>query len=597
MKPELDPVSLRELLPTWRARLVLVLLLGSFLLLVGRSLYLQSVNEDFLQKKGAERYSRALEIPASRGRVVDRNGEVLAQSAPVKSIWMVVRPDDKEKGKSKEEDLVMTPAQSRQLAGLLGISTVELEEKRSQLGLGAKGKKAVLLKRQVAPEVADQIAAMNLKIIEQRKGYRRYYPLGETTAHLLGFTDVDDKGVEGIEFAFEGELTGQSGSRRVVIDRRRQVVEEEEYIKAPLEGGDVTLAMDSKVQHQAFSALRDAMAEHKAKAGGIVVLDVRTGEVLALVNMPTYNPNKSQGKVGAQTRNRALTDTFEPGSTMKPFTAAMALESGRYRPESNIQTAPGRMTIGSATISDAHPHGMLTLAEVIQKSSNVGAAKIALEYEPEVMWRMFDNLGFGQPLKLGLAGEAAGRLRPFRKWKPIEQATMSYGHGISVNLLQLAQAYLPLARDGDSIPLALRRREPGAQLESRRIFTPQTARSVRHMLELAVQPGGTAPKAQIPGYRVAGKTGTSHKLEDGVYTNKYVSSFVGMAPASDPRLIVAVMVDEPSNGKHYGGEVAAPVFAQVMVGALRTLGVAPDAATDVRTDRAKLAAPAVPESM
>ncbi|MDP2135503.1 MAG: penicillin-binding protein 2, partial [Sulfuritalea sp.] len=322
--------------------------------------------------------------------------------------------------------------------------------------------------------------------------------------------------------------------------------------------------------------LKQALEEHRAKAGGVVVLDALSGEVLALVNLPTYNPNNRMKLVGAQLRNRALTDTFEPGSTLKPFTAALALEQGKVRVDTPIQTAPGKMTIGSATISDSHAHGVLTVAQVIQKSSNIGSAKLALSMKPEEMWAMFNSLGFGAPLKLGFPGEVGGRLRPAKTWRPIEQATMAYGHGISVTLIQLARAYQAFARDGDLVPISLTRLD-APPLHGTQVFSPQTAREVRNMLEMAVQTGGTAPKAQIPGYRVAGKTGTAHKLEAGVYANRYVGSFVGFAPVSGPRLIVAVMIDEPTNGKYYGGDVAAPVFARIMAGGMRTLGVAPDA--------------------
>jgi cell division protein FtsI (penicillin-binding protein 3) len=352
-------------------------------------------------------------------------------------------------------------------------------------------------------------------------------------------------------------------------------VEDVESIRAPEDGRDVALSIDNKLQYLAHAALKQAMVEHRAKAGGVVVLDVLTGEILALSNTPGYNPNNRVRLAGAQLRNRAMTDTFEPGSTLKPFTIATALDKGRFRSDTVVDTRPGRLTIGNATISDAHAHGLLTVAQVIQKSSNVGAAKIAATLSSQDMWRTFDTAGFGSPPRLGFPGEAGGRLRPYRTWRPIEQATMSYGHGISVSLIQLARAYTVFARDGDLLPLSLRRLN--AAPETRRVFSERTAAEVRAMLELAVQPGGTAPKAQIPGYRVAGKTGTSHKLEGGVYANRYVSSFVGFAPVSEPRLIVAVMIDEPSAGKHYGGEVAAPVFAQVMAGALRAMGIKPDA--------------------
>jgi len=549
---------LSQLLPAWRARFVAALILLAFGALAARSVYLQVVKNDFLQQKGESRYSRVIELSATRGRIVDRSGDVLAVSTPVKSVWAI------------PEDARLTPAQARELASLAEMDLSELNRRL------ATEKDFVFIKRQIPPDTAEKIAALNLPGIHQQREYRRYYPAGDVTAHMLGFTGVEDKGQEGIELAFEAQLAGKSGSRRVIKDRLGRIVEDVESIRSPQEGKDLALALDGKIQYLAFTHLKQALAEHKAKAGSIVVLDARNGEVLALANLPAYNPNNRVKLTGAQLRNRALTDVFEPGSTMKPFTAALALEKGRFRFDSQIQTAPGRLTIGNATISDAHPHGLLTVAQVVQKSSNVGTVKIASGFAPEEMWQMFDALGFGQPLRLGFPGEVGGRLRPYKTWRPIEQATMSYGHGISVTLMQLARAYLVFARDGDLIPLSLTRLE-SPPLAGKSIFSAQTAREVRAMLEMAAQPGGTAPKAQIPGYRVAGKTGTAHKLEGGVYADRYVAAFVGFAPVSDPRLVVAVMIDEPSAGKYFGGEVAAPVFAQVMAGSLRSLGVAADA--------------------
>lgn len=557
MKFSSSPVLKDELAP-WRARLVLILLLGSMAALVGRSLYLQAVNNEFLISKGESRYARVLEVPATRGRIMDRNGDVLAISTPVKSVWAI------------PEDAKLQPAQARSLASLLEMDLRELNRRL------ADDKDFVFVKRQISPELAERVMAMKLPGIHLQNEYRRYYPAGDVPAHVLGFTGDNDKGQEGIELAFNNQLAGQPGSRRVIKDRRGNIVEDVENIKTPVEGKDVLLSLDAKIQYLAFSHLKQAISENRAKAGGIVVLDAKTGEILALANLPTYNPNNRSNLVGAQLRNRAFTDTFEPGSTLKPFTAALAIDKGKVRFDTPIQTAPGKLTIGPATISDAHPHGVLTVAQVIQKSSNVGSAKMALSMAPADMWQMFDAIGFGTPLKLGFPGEAGGRLRPAKSWKPIEQATMSYGHGISVTLIQLAHAYMAFARDGDLVPLNLTKMD-GPVTGDKQVFTAQTAREVRAMLELAVLPGGTAPKAQIPGYRVAGKTGTAHKIEGGAYANKYVSSFVGFAPASDPRLIVAVMVDEASAGKYYGGDVAAPVFAKVMAGALRTLGVAQDA--------------------
>ena len=549
---------LSERLPPWRQRLVLVALLGAFAALIGRAIYLQGFKNEFLGDKGRARFERVIDISATRGRITDRHGDVLAVSTPVRSIWAI------------PEDAQLAPAQVRSLAAMLDMDVREINRK-----LGGEGEFAYV-KRQLPPDQADRVSALKLPGIHQKDEYRRYYPAGEVTAHVLGFTGAEDNGQEGIELAFNNQLAGKPGSRRVIKDRRGNVVEDVESIRPPQEGKNLVLALDSKVQYLAYSHLKQALEEHRAKAGGVVVLDARSGEILALANLPTYNPNNRVKLVGAQLRNRALTDSFEPGSTLKPFTAALALEQGKVRFDTPIQTAPGKMTIGTATISDAHVHGVLTVAQVIQKSSNIGAAKLALSMKPEEMWAMFDSIGFGAPLKLGFPGEVGGRLRPAKSWRPIEQATMSYGHGISVTLIQLARAYQVFARDGDLVPISLARID-APPLAGKRVFSAQTAREVRSMLEMAVQPGGTAPRAQVSGYRVAGKTGTAHKLEGGAYANKYVASFVGFAPVSEPRLIVAVMIDEPSNGKHYGGDVAAPVFAQVMAGSLRTLGVAPDA--------------------
>ena len=545
-------------LPTWRSRLMGLLILGSFGMLIGRAFYLQVLNNDFLQEKGESRYRRDIEISASRGKIADRHGDVLAISTPMKSVWAV------------PQVAKLTPEQTVQLASLLEMDARQLAQKLSA------EKTFVFLRRQIPPAVADRIAALKLPGIGQDKEYRRFYPTGEMTAHMVGFTGVDDRGLEGVELAFHGQLLGQPGSRSVIKDRRGQIVEDVGSIKQPQDGKEIRLALDSKIQYLAYSHLKQAISDNNAKAGGVVVLDVRTGEIVALANWPTYNPNNREALSGAQLRNRAMTDTFEPGSTLKPFTIALGLESGKVRPDTIINCAPGRLTIGNATIADAHPHGALSVAQVIQKSSNVGAAKIAAMLPSQKMWEMFDDVGFGQVPHLGFPGEVTGRVRPWKSWKPIEQATMAYGHGISVSLIQLARAYSVFARDGDLVPLSLTRVDSSAATGAT-VFSPKTARDVRVMLEMAVQSGGTAPKAQIPGYRVAGKTGTAHKLQGGRYANKYVSSFVGFAPVSDPRLIVAVMIDEPSAGKHYGGEVAAPVFAAVMSSSLRTLGVAPDA--------------------
>ena len=543
----------------WRSRTVGLMLMGAFAALVGRGFYLQVINNDFLQEKGESRYRRDIEVSASRGKVVDRNGDLLAVSTPMKSIWAI--PGDAR---------TMSSGQKQQLAALLDMSVRELD------GKIAPEKTFVFVKRQVPPETADRIAALKLPGVHQEKEYRRYYPTGDMTAHIVGFTGVDDKGLEGVELAYQPSLLGRAGSRSVIRDRRGNIIEDVGALKPPQDGKDVRLALDSKIQYLAYSQLRAAVENNKAKAGGAIVIDARTGEILALVNLPTYNPNNRENLSGAQLRNRALTDTFEPGSVMKPFTAALALERGKVRFDTVINCAPGKLTIGTATISDAHPHGALTVAQVIQKSSNVGTAKIALGFPPKEMWEMFDSVGFGQAPNLGFPGEVNGRLRPWKNWRPIEQATMSYGHGIAVSLVQLARAYTVFARDGEMVPLSLVRVDE-ATVHGTRVFSPETVREIRTMLEMAVQPEGTAPKARVPGYRVGGKTGTAYKVEGGVYARKYVASFVGLAPISDPRLVVAVMIDEPTGGAHYGGDVAGPAFSQIMGGALRTLGVPPDA--------------------
>ena len=546
-------------LPVWRARFVLFALVAAFGVLACRAVYLQAVNTDFLQMKGESRFSRVLEVPATRGRILDRNGEAVAISTPVKSIWAI------------PEDVQASPAQVKSLATLLNVDPAELQKKFSDTT-----RDFVYLKRQIPPEQAERIAELGLPGIYSQREYRRYYPGGDGMAHVIGFTGVGDEGQEGIELAFQSSLAGKAGSRRVIKDRRGSIVEDLESIRAAQDGKDLTLSVDGKIQNIAFGALKSAVEFHKAKAGAIVVLDVRSGEVLALANMPSYNPNNRGKLTGAQLRNRVMTDIFEPGSTLKPFTVALAVDEGRVRPDTMIQTAPGKLTIANHTISDAHASGLLSVAQVIQKSSNVGAAKIALGLPKEDMWDLFKRVGFGAQPALGFPGEAQGKVRDWKTWRPIEQATMSYGHGISVSLIQLARAYSIFARDGELAPLTLVRSD--MPVAGRRVISAETARAVREMLEMAVQPGGTAPRARVMGYRVAGKTGTAHKLENGGYAaHKYISSFVGFAPVSDPRLVIAVMIDEPSNGQYYGGAVSAPVFSQVMQGALRSLGVPPDA--------------------
>ena len=558
MKARASP-ALALKFPPWRSRLLLIGLVMWFVALALRALYLQGLHHDFLQAKGESRYSRVIALSATRGMIVDRNNEPLAISTPVESVA------------ASPADMEISTEETVKLARLLAMDTAELKRR-----LADSKREFVYLKRQLPPEQAAKIVELNIPGVFLQREFRRYYPPGEVMSHLIGFTDVDDKGQEALELAFDSTLTGKAGSRRVIKDRRGHIIEDIESIRKPQDGAKLTLSIDARIQYLAYRELKNAVAEQRAKAGGIVVLDARTGEVLAMANLPSYNPN-NRGKFDpVRTRNRAVTDLFEPGSTLKPFTAAVALEAGKVKPETIIQTAPGYLAVGNRTIHDAHPQGALTVSQVIQKSSNVGAAKMALALPAEAMWTLFNSVGFGTVPDSGFPGEVSGKLRAHASWRPIEQATMSYGHGISVSLLQLARAYTIFAGDGELVPLTLVKRDTPA--ETARVIAPQTARAVRAMLELAVQPGGTAPRAQVVGYRVAGKTGTAHKLEGRNYaSNKYISSFIGFAPASNPRLIVAVMIDEPSAGQHYGGAVAAPVFSQVMSGALRLLAVPPDA--------------------
>jgi cell division protein FtsI (penicillin-binding protein 3) len=547
-------------LPRLRAPLVFGVMGLVFAGLLGRALYLQSVDNDFLQEKGAARFSREIELPAHRGRVVDRSGDVLAVSTPVKSLWTF--PDK----------FHASPAELAALARVLETTPAKLTAR-----VAANEDYAVLAK-QIPPEQAARAMALKIKGLNEQNEYRRYYPGGEVAAQIVGFTGDRDAGQEGIELAQQAWLAGRPGSRRVIINRRGDAVEDVAAIRAPQAGRDLALSIDSRLQYVAFRELKSAVDKFGAKAGGVVVIDTRTGEILALANLPTYNPNARNKVARERMRNRALTDVFEPGSTMKPFTIATALETGKLRPDSVIHTEAGALTIGPHTIHDAHPAGPLTVEQVIQKSSNVGAAKIALSMPAETMWHALSDAGFGTPPRTGFPGEVAGRLRPAKTWKPIEQATMSYGHGLSVNLVQLARAYTIFATEGELKPVTLFKTD--GPVAGRPVVSPQTARAVRRMLEMAAQPGGTAPKAQVPGYRVAGKTGTARKLEGRVYTTKYVASFVGFAPASNPRLVVAVMLDEPSGGAYYGGDVAGPVFSSVTGTALRMLGVPTDAPVD-----------------
>ncbi|MES2502597.1 MAG: penicillin-binding protein 2 [Pseudomonadota bacterium] len=545
-------------LPAWRRRLLLIGILLGFAGLFARGIYLQSLHKEFLQQKGDARYSRTLTLQAHRGKITDRNGELLAISSPVESVW------------ASPPDVKINKTQKQALGKLLGIKNKDVDKKFANLQ-----REFVYLKRRVSPNLAAQVMSLNIPGVFLQREYKRFYPAGDVTAHVVGFTDINDVGQEGFELAQNSHLSGKAGSRKVIKDRQGRIVEDLEDVKVPQDGKDLVLSIDRRIQYLAFRELSKAVEHHKAKAGAAVVLDAKTGEVLAMVNLPTYNPNNPVNIVG-KTRNRVITDVFEPGSTLKPMTAAAAMEFGDFKPDTKIQTAPGYMTIGTATIHDAHPHGVLTVSEVIQKSSNVGSAKMALSLKREEMWSTFNQFGFGSRANIGFPGEASGRLRPYKSWRPIEQATMSYGHGISLTLLQLARAYTVFANEGELKNISLLKLNESTV--GHQVFSARVANDMKAMLELAVLPGGTALRAQVAGYRVGGKTGTAHKLgKAGYEKDKYVGSFVGMAPASNPRLIMAVMIDEPTNGEYYGGTVAAPVFSAVMADALRMLAVPQDA--------------------
>lgn len=588
--------------PPWRVKFLIGAIGLGFAVLIGRAAWIQIIHNDFYLQQGASRYERRIALPANRGRILDRNGELLASSVPAPSLWAIPK------------DMSASPEDLRKLGKLIDMSPADLKKR-----LGSS-QNFVWLRRQVPDEVAQKVAALKIKGVYELRESRRQYPEGEAAAHIIGFTNIEDKGQEGIELAYQSQLAGRDGARHVIKDRLGRVVEAVGDLVPAEDGQPVQLSIDAKIQFYAYQRIRDAVVQHKAKAGSVVVLDALTGEILALANVPSYTPEDRRNLTGAQLRNRALTDTFEPGSTMKPLIAALAIESRRVRPDTVIQTAPGRLTIDGSTISDSHAHGDLTVAQVIQKSSNVGTAKMALQMQPREMWEMYTAVGLGQKPQIGFPGVVTGRLRPYRSWRRIEQVTMSYGYGLSASLFQLAQSYTIFATDGQLVPMSLLKRDtepaparklaeqggarptlafktafrPGEDdateeqaprtagvdpvpVKGKPVISPATARAVREMLQLATGPGGTAPKAQTMGYSVGGKTGTARKQEGKGYAgNKYRSWFVGIAPISKPRIVVAVMVDEPGNGVYYGGEVAAPVFSQVVQQTLHRLGVMPD---------------------
>ena len=545
--------------PPWRSHFLVALVGLAFAGLLGRALYVQVIATGFYQKQGEARYVHTIELPASRGRINDRNGQVLAASVAVPSIWAIPKEVDTD------------PEKRLALGKILGWSPAELEHRLDP------ATRFAWLRRQADDATAAQIKALGLKGVFQDREYKRKYPEGEAAAHVVGFTNVEERGQEGIELAFQKDLQGRGGSRSVVRDRLGRVVEDVGEAVPAMNGHDIELSVDSKVQFFAYQRIRDAVADHNAKAGSVVVLDVQTGEVLALANYPSYDPGDRRNLSGAQLRNRALTDIFEPGSTMKPFIVGLALETGRVTPETVINTAPRSVVISGWSPTDAHPHGDLSVTQVIQKSSNVGIVKIAMSMPAREMHETYTAIGLGQRPQIDFPGAISGKLRPYKSWRPIEQATMAFGYGVSASLFQLAQAYTVFARDGEIIPVTMMHKPAGEIVHGIKVFSPKTALQLREMLQLAAGPGGTAPQAQVSGYSVGGKSGTAQKQEGKGYAgHKYRSWFVGIAPINKPRIIVAVMVDEPTTGGHFGGEVAGPVFSQVVAQSLRLLGVPPD---------------------
>jgi cell division protein FtsI (penicillin-binding protein 3) len=546
--------------PIWRSQLIVACIALGFIGLVFRAAYVQVVGNAFFRKQGTVRFERQLEIPANRGRILDRHGLILASSVPMPSIW------------ASPEELEDDPVKLKALAQLLNMPLGELQNKVKN-----KKKSFVWLRRQLDMATGKKVTDLKFAGVYTRMEYKRMYPQGEAAAHVVGFTNIENTGQEGVELAFNSHLGGKSGSRRVIKDGQGQVIEGIGDMIPPEEGRDLQLSIDSKVQYFAYQRLREAVLDNKAAAGSVVVLDALTGDVLALANYPSYSPDKRSNLSGAQLRNRALTDTFEPGSTMKPFVVGLAMEKGLIKPETMIDTAPGKLNMYGMTVTDAHPHGMLSVNEVIQKSSNVGTVKIAMRMPPKDMWEMYTQVGFGQKPQVPFPGAVAGRLRAYKTWRPMEQATMSYGYGLSTSLFQLAQAYTVFARDGEVAPVSLLKRQD--KVAGVRVMNAQNAASVRHMLHMVTGPGGTAPKAQTMGYSVGGKTGTAHKLDGKTYAaKKYRGFFVGLAPIDNPRIVVAVMIDEPTAGRYYGGDVAAPVFSQTVQQTLRMLEVQPDMA-------------------
>lgn len=544
---------------TWRFRLVLLMLTVLALVVASRIVYLHLYDDVFLKNQGDARSLRVVSIPAHRGMILDRNGEPLAVSAPVESTWFDPR------------EFVADPAQVRLLARALDMSEARLK----RLIKASVDKRFVYLNRQMAPTDAERVLALGLPGVYSQSEYKRYYPAAEVATHLVGFANVDGAGQEGMELAYDAWLRGSEGSKRVLKDRLGRTIKDIQDLKQANPGQDLSLSIDLRVQYLAYRELKAAVQQHRARSGSAVVLDVATGEVLAMVNQPSYNPNDRSNLNVAHLRNRATTDTFEPGSTMKPLTIAAAMASGKYTPESRIDTSPGYLRVKGSTIRDHKNYGVLDLGHIISKSSNVGASKLALSLEPNAIRNMFFNAGLGRATGSGFPGERVGKLPYVPEKRLVERVTMSYGYGLSVTPLQLAQAYMAFGGGGIRRDLSLLKTE--VPMPGERIMPERVARQVLDMMEQVTLKGGTGSRAQVPAFRVGGKTGTVHKVgTNGYEEDQYVAVFAGVAPVQNPRFVAIVVVDEPKGQEYYGGEVAAPVFSRIMAGTLRLMNVAPD---------------------
>ncbi len=560
MKKKVHKLKPPVLIHPLRHSIVLGTIMLSAGLLIWRAVDLQVTDSEFLQGQGDARHLRVMEISAHRGMITDRNGEPLAISTPVDSVW--VNP----------QELITASAEWPRLAKLLELDIDLL----SQRVMTRQTREFVYLKRRINPDVAQQVKALGIPGVFLQREYRRYYPAGEVAAHVVGFTNVDDQGQEGLELAYDQWLQGTPGSKRVIKNRLGHVVEDVESINVPEPGKVLRLSIDRNIQYLAYRELKTAMRDHRAKSGSIVVLDAKTSEVLAMVNQPSYNPNNRSTLKNSHVRNRAVIDVFEPGSTMKPFTVAAALESKKYLPGNVINTSPGYFRVGRDTVRDTKNYGNLNLTDILVKSSNVGASKLALALEPEKLWDLYSRAGFGSLTHSGFPGEVSGLMTDHWKWSDIDQATFSFGYGMSVTSLQLAQAYTVLANEGRINPASFLALD-GEALQPEQVMEPAVAKRVLKMMEAVVSEKGTGAKAGVVGYRVAGKTGTVHKSDVGGYSEeRYLSIFAGMAPVSDPRLVAVVMINEPRTEAYHGGQAAAPAFSKVMGGALRQLGVVPD---------------------